>query len=648
MLSQSLQVFRGFIPWILYFIVASSQHVFIEIAAFTAVIATITFNLNGLRKKFILDWCTLIYFTFLFAMYFLPWRTWFSHNAYILSNIIFPAIIWLSILIGKPFTLQYAREQVGEIYWLTPTFKFINYAISSVWAIATSLVALDSFLEFFNIVSSNWLADIVQVALILFAIWFTQWFPDWYQGYLFRKLSKKPADLSSNPFLKGNYEPVHDELSVANLSIIGEIPKDFQGIYMRNGPNPALPQISYTYPLDGDGMLHAIYLDEGKASYRNRFVETKGLLAERKAGHALYGGVTHPIPVDPKLIGKNGDPGPIKNGAFIHIIKHANQYLALWESGSAYEVSAQLQTKGEWCPQSSKQPFHISAHTRVDIKTGALYGFTYELQPPYLSFFIINRDGKLIKTIAIDKPYPSMLHDFVLTENHIVFFDCPAVFNTKALATGDNMLQWQRNLGVKIGIINKTTEVISWIKTEPFFVFHFVNAFEKNNQIIVDYVKHQELNLLNTKNSSNKPMLYRTTIDIDAKSVKHQQLDDRLVEFPRINENFTAKTHRYLYVPTKNNSKQFNALLKYDLQQGNSLLHDFGDSSEIGEAVFASTNNDIEDAGYVMLFVYDKKENNSRFVLLNAQDFTAEPAAIIKLPRRVPHGLHGSWLPGVW
>ena len=101
--------------------------------------------------------------------------------------------------------------------------------------------------------------------------------------------------MQNNPYLSGNYAPVKDELEVQSLKIIGEIPKDLTGIYMRNGPNPAFPPISYTYPLDGDGMIHAVYLANGEAHYRNRYVETRGLLKERKAGKALYGSILNLI-----------------------------------------------------------------------------------------------------------------------------------------------------------------------------------------------------------------------------------------------------------------------------------------------------------------------------------------------------------------
>src|SRR5262249_53314532 len=150
---------------------------------------------------------------------------------------------------------------------------------------------------------------------LVLAIWFTSQFPTWYRNRMIEK-KRRAFARTAHPYLTGNYAPVQDELNVNDLSIIGKIPQDLNGVYMRNGPNPAYPTISYTFAFDGDGMIHAVYLHNGKADYKNRFVLTKGLLAERKAGHALYGGILTPIPLDPKYIEEGGDEQLVKDGAF--------------------------------------------------------------------------------------------------------------------------------------------------------------------------------------------------------------------------------------------------------------------------------------------------------------------------------------------
>lgn len=643
---------QSFTPWVVYFILAGS--VSSETAAITAFVATLLFSLKNLRKRYLLDWSTLIYFALLAGLSFTPLRAWLSQYAFLLSNAMLALIMWVSVIIKHPFTQQYAKEEVAERLWIIPTFKHINYTLSIVWALALSLMTLDSLLQSLNVLQSNIIADAIVAILLLSAIGFTRWFPDWYQGYLFRKLSRHKEDIAANPFLQGNFAPIRIEVNASNLPIIGALPNDLCGIYLRNGPNPAFDPISYTYPFDGDGMLHAIYLQNGKASYRNRFIETQGLVAERKAGRALYSGIARPIPTDPKLVGKNGDPGPVKNGAFIHVIRHAEHYVALYEAGVAYEVSAQLQTVGQWCPPNAKAPFNVNAHTRFDAKTQELYAFTYDFDVPYLRYYVLDKTGALTQDIAIEKPHSSMLHDFVLTENYIIFFDCPAVLDLNALAKGNNLLCWKPELGVKIAVVNRKTQKIMWIETEPFFVFHFANAFEKEDKIIVDYVRHVDLRLKEeiSTGAGVPPLLYRSVLDLNTKTVKHMQLYDEGVEFPRIHENFHGTANRYIYLPAKTTRMAcdpFNRLIKYDLEKQQATIHDFGVNAEIGEAVFIpATAARQEDEGYVGLFVYDKAENSSEFVLLAAQDFNHEPLAKIKLPQRVPHGLHGSWLAGLW
>jgi carotenoid cleavage dioxygenase len=91
--------------------------------------------------------------------------------------------------------------------------------------------------------------------------------------------------VSSDPYLSGNFAPIGPEVDAADLPVIaGRIPPDLSGAYMRNGPNPLFKPISFTYPMDGDGMIHAVYLDNGRARYRNRLVQTNGLAVERRAG----------------------------------------------------------------------------------------------------------------------------------------------------------------------------------------------------------------------------------------------------------------------------------------------------------------------------------------------------------------------------
>ena len=458
-----------------------------------------------------------------------------------------------------------------------------------------------------------------------------------------------------NPYLSGNFAPVQDELDIQHLLIIGEIPKDLLGIYMRNGPNPAFPPTSYTYPYDGDGMIHAIYIADGKADYRNRYVQTKGLLKEKKAGKSLYGGILKLMPMDPQWADPEDEPIAVKNGAFIHVIRHGEDYLALSEGAPAYKMTAQLKTVGEWNPYNAIKPIETCAHTRLDPHNGDLWFINYALTPPYLTIYRFDKQGAAIQKWDIEKSYSSMIHDFILTENYVIVFDCPAVFDLKQIMSGGSVLNWQPELGTRIGVMSRQDGNMQWFEADPFFVFHFANAYESDNNILIDYVRHEKLVMLNDESNNDKipPALYRATINMHARTTSHIALDDRMVEFPRIREDRDTLKHQFIYTPTRTsnilNKRAMNALVKYDVNNQQAQVHEFGKNAEIGEAVFApSSTQKSEDDGYLMLFVYDNSIDQSEFVILDAMNFTNEPLARIKLPRRIPNGLHGSWMPGVW
>lgn len=402
------------------------------------------------------------------------------------------------------------------------------------------------------------------------------------------------------------------------------------------------------FSFDGDGMIHAIYLAEGKAHYRNRYVETSGLLRERRAGKALYSSVLNPKPIEPEWALPEDGPVARKNSASMHIISHAGKYLALFEGHPAYEITAQLNTVGEWKPADAKQPLSVCAHTRKDPETGDLWLVNYGLVPPYLTIHCVNNQGAVTKSITIDKSYSSMVHDFVLTKQYIIIFDCPVVFDLKRALSGKSVIQWQPELEVRIGIISRDGEEIRWFNTAPFFVFHFVNACESEHEIIVDYVRHEHGDFFSGNSNIQKPSpkLYRTIINLNTGIVSHILLEDRIVEFPCINENYHAKSYQYSYALTSTVNQDMNAIIKFDVIQQRSYIHEFAQPIQLSEAVFAPRKNaQTEDDGYLLLFVCHMVSMHSEFVIFDAKNITQPPLARVQLPDRVPRGFHGSWIP---
>jgi carotenoid cleavage dioxygenase-like enzyme len=96
---------------------------------------------------------------------------------------------------------------------------------------------------------------------------------------------------SQHPYLRGPWTPNFDEIDAEDMTVIGTIPSDIDGIYVRNTENPVHEPLGNYHPFDGDAMLHTMTFRDGKASYKNRFVRTRGFVAEQEAGEALWAGI---------------------------------------------------------------------------------------------------------------------------------------------------------------------------------------------------------------------------------------------------------------------------------------------------------------------------------------------------------------------
>jgi carotenoid cleavage dioxygenase-like enzyme len=172
-----------------------------------------------------------------------------------------------------------------------------------------------------------------------------------------------------NPYLEGPFAPTHEEVTVADLEVVGKIPEDLNGVYVRNGPNPQFEPRGRYHWFDGDGMVHALHVSEGSATYRNRWVRTSGFERERDAGTTLWRGIIEPWRENP--------PGEReKDTANTDVIFHNERLLALWyRAGKPYALDPlTLEPLGAEDFDGTLR-CEVSAHAKVDERTGELCFF---------------------------------------------------------------------------------------------------------------------------------------------------------------------------------------------------------------------------------------------------------------------------------
>ncbi|MGW7255196.1 carotenoid oxygenase family protein [Streptomyces sp. NPDC054834] len=441
-------------------------------------------------------------------------------------------------------------------------------------------------------------------------------------------------------YLRGRFAPVPEEHCASGLTVRGSLPPELDGRYLRNGPNP-LPGEDKGHWFTGPGMLHGIRLRDGRAEwYRNRWVRTREL-----EGHPF---IREDLTVDLAATPAN-----------THVIRHADLVLALCEAGLPYWVTPSLETVGPY-DFEGRLTTSMTAHPKEDPVTGELHLFGTGFAPPYLTYHRVTAEGRLLDSRPIEVPGTTMMHDFAITEHHIVWMDLPVVFAPGLAGHGGMPYGWDEGYGARLGIMSRTpgSTDVRWYEIDPCYVFHVGNAYEDTQgRIVLDAVRYDHLGFrhawgdIGGPNGPNGPagvlepghseapaVLHRWTLDPAIGRVTECELDDRAAEFPTHNETLTGRENRYLYTVSGD------GIAKHDLTRRTSHVHETPGSRHAGEAVFVpAADGTGEDEGWLLSLISNDDGEAGELLVLDAAELSVQ--AVVELPYSVPAGFHGSWLP---
>ena len=450
-----------------------------------------------------------------------------------------------------------------------------------------------------------------------------------------------------------NFQPIHQEYDLTDLPVIGELPRGLDGTLFRNGPNPQF------MPLDparhhwfaGDGMIHAFRLRDGRASYRNRWVRTDKWRAENAAGHSLPPAFAGPP--DP-------DASPADTGvANTSIVFHAGRLLALEEAHLPFELDpATLATRGvQNFAGALRGPF--TAHPKIDPITGEMVFFGYASGGEHLTgmtYGTITPAGEVTRFDPFEAPYSSMVHDFAVTDRHVLFPVLPLGFSLERAQSGQMPYAWDPDLGGHIGVIRRDQGVASlrWFRAETCFVFHVMNAWDDGNRILADVMQYDEPPLFPRADgrpsdpAATRARLKRWTLDLDAgtDAFKSTDLDDMTGEFPRFDERRAGLANRFGGFAGKTRpDSALDTIVWLDLMSGrrDQLTLPPGDAAS--EPVFVPrTPSAPEGDGWLLTVAWRAAERRSDLLVLDTDAIQQGPIATVKLGHRVPFGFHGNWV----
>ncbi|MEY4358079.1 MAG: hypothetical protein RL469_1405 [Pseudomonadota bacterium] len=479
----------------------------------------------------------------------------------------------------------------------------------------------------------------------------------------------RPAwvDHIDNPYLHGPYTPVVSEITAVDLRVVqGEVPHDLFGAYFRQGPNPILEPRGAYHWFDGDGMVHGLYLRDGRASYIRKWIRTRALRDEIERGKVELSGIMGPYDLR-SIVGHEIDSQNVdytKDTANTTLNLHNGKLLAAWyNSGRMHRLDAlTLDTEGEENFLGALDTT-MNAHGKTDPRTGEFINYGYADFQPWLTYYVIGADGALRHKTRIDLPGPRLPHDTTITRNFTILHDFPLFHDPELLKrTNHRIVQFRRDLPTRFGVLPRygTQEQIRWFEFEPGYVLHMVNAWEEGDWIMMDGCFQPDPTI--RRDPSEGPLgsmlaylrykghLRRWRMNLRTGEQQERQLDDLNVEFCLPDADLYGVKSRYSYhqlIPTDLQTLAFEGLVKYDHERGTRDVYHYPRGWFPSETTFAkSTRGGDEDSGYAVTLATDIADYRSEAWIFDAKDITRGPITRIALPGRVAAGFHAAWVYG--
>ena len=469
------------------------------------------------------------------------------------------------------------------------------------------------------------------------------------------------VNFGDNPYLIGPHEPIREELDSPELECIGDIPKDFSGIYLRNGPNQRHAPYGLHHWFDGDGMIHSAEFKEGKVRYRNKWIKTKSLSKESEEGKSIWPGLMDTPDRDLQI--SWGSDLWLKDNSNTDIAIHAGKAITtFYQCGEAYQLDpVTLNTLGSMDLESQGARL-MSAHCMTDENNGDLLFFDYAVKPPYMTYGVINKDSQLVNFTPIELPGARLPHSMAFTPNYSILMDLPMFWDPKLLDKDIHKVSFYPEMQSRFGILDRMAsgDTIRWFDAEPCYIYHIINSWEEENEVVLDVcrmsspVPSQEVRQkLSGPYGTMLAWLkldacyHRYRFNLETGETKEERKEDLLSEFPVINNRYGGLPSRYSYHVTLADTDVilFDALVKMDSLTGTSQKFSFPEGCFGSEMQFAPRHNsNAEDDGYLISFVTNMNSMKGEIQIFPAEDLSKGPICRLIVPQQIPPGFHSSFV----
>jgi len=475
------------------------------------------------------------------------------------------------------------------------------------------------------------------------------------------------------------FRPVHREYQGEPLTWEGNLPEDLEGVYLRNGTNAQFDDSKFPHHVfNGAGMVHAVQFKNGEARYSNSFTRTARYQAQDQAGEEIYtefgalvgtgkagmvmllwGLLRQRFGLSPKL-------EALEDGASTTaIIHHADKLYTLQETSRPFVLNTQV--KDGWLHFDGSGAFErfgdtlnrpYTAHPKIDPETGDAHSVSTHLETGEVHYARVC-NGRLVdhELLYTAKPAIAFIHDFFLTKNHFIFPETSLLFEPKMLFKDPaSVFHFDPAKKMRFGVILRVRSAAQssepiWFETSMAgHIWHTINGWEETDDagkrhLVLIAPVFEEYPSTIPIHTADEPhaLLYKFRLDLETQTViEERRLLDHSYERPSMNWAYLGQSNRYAYLLDEGKTGIMAAgTLKYDLQAEKELGYFDYDGAYGGEALFvAKAGAQEEDDGYLLDIIM--QEHVAELVIVDAKDMQC--LARVKLPQRVPFGVHSTWL----
>jgi carotenoid cleavage dioxygenase len=442
------------------------------------------------------------------------------------------------------------------------------------------------------------------------------------------------------------------EMDLYDCEVEGSWPTSLDGVFYRVGPDPQYPKdarYAGDIPFDGEGHVSMFRIRNGHVDYKTRYARTQRWKAQHDARRSLFGMYRNPLTDDPSVKGLSR--GTANTQLFLH---HGKLLVFKEDSPPVHMDPLTLDTIDDYYTFGGKLASQThTAHPKVDPLTGEYIGFGYEateLLSKDIFVFSADRNGAVNWSTTVQAPYAGMMHDFAVTQRHIVLYLTNMVADMDRIRAGGVHFTYDPGVPCYMGVMRRGGDGrdLKWFTGANLFCTHLMGGWSDGDRIVTDWDggEGNQFPFFPGKEPFEPRkatgLIRRFTIDLSSRSNDRYQVETLFPEvsgvLSRQDDRFHTLPYRYGYLNAGSGWAIFD-------QQAKTVQQVSVPDYRLSEMTFVPRRKDApEGDGYLIGIGSSTKENGrSDLILIDTKDIAAGPVARVKMPFQVVGQVHGFW-----